>query len=114
MRLMLVMCFMWGLSMVGIPSFAQDAMIERVLRAQVFNKAFEGFAVYQVTIEQDQPQADGSREVVAVASGTFSDQVQRIKALFLIVGEEVIGGQFIEGTGLPPCRAVAESGRSSL
>jgi len=98
----------------SLPSFAQDAMVERVLRAQVFNKAFEGFASYLVTIETDESQADGSREVTAVASGKFSDQVQRIKVLFLIVGEQVIGGQVLEGQGLPPCLAHEESRLSSL
>lgn len=99
----------WG----SAPLFAQDAELERVLRAQVFNKAFEGFDYYYVTIEDDQPQADGSREVTAVASGKFLDQVQRMKVLFLVVGSQVIGSQLLEGSGLPPC-LVPEQGHSSL
>ena len=114
------MCVLVGVSLVVLclematPAVAQDAMIERVLRAQVFNKAFDGFDYYYVTIENDQAQADGSREVTAVASGKFSDHVQRIKVLFLIVGEQVIGGQVLEGEGLPPCLASEESRSSSL
>lgn len=113
------MCVLVGVSLVvaclvgATPTLAQDAMIERMLRARVFNKAFEGFASYQVTIEEDQPQADGSREVMAVASGQFLDHVQRMKVVFLIVGEQVIGGQVLEDAGLPPCLAPEQS-RSSL
>lgn len=114
MRVIIATVLLAGLCAVGIPSFAQDAMIEQVLRMQVFDKAFEGFDWYNVLIEDDQPQADGSREVTAVASGKFSDRVQRLKVLFLIVGELVIGGQVLEGTGLPPCVAPQESGASSL
>lgn len=103
-----------GLLAVGLPVHAQDAGLERLLRAQVFNKAFEGFDLYHVVIEDDQAQSDGSREVTAVASGKFFDQTQRIKGLFLIVGERVIGGQVLEGTGLPPCLAYEDSRKSSL
>ncbi len=99
---------------IGVPCFAQDAMIERVLRTQVFDTAFEGFDSYFVLIEEDQRQNDGSREVLATASGKFSDRVQRYRILFLIVGEQVIGGQVLEGTGLPPCLAPPESSASSL
>lgn len=99
---------------IGAPCFAQDATIERVLRTQVFDTAFEGFDSYYVVIEEDQPQDDGSREVLATASGKFSDRIQRFKILFLIVGEQIIGGQVLEGTGLPPCQAPPQSRASSL
>jgi hypothetical protein len=85
--------------------FGQDVALEQVLRTQIFNKLFEGFDYYHVTIEGDVFQSDGSREVTAVASGKFLDRVQRVKALFLVVGEQVIGGQVLEGSGLPPCSA---------
>lgn len=101
------------LLLVSAPLWAQDAVLEGLLRTQVFNKAFEGFDSYYVTIEDDQPQADGSREVTAVASGKFLDHVQRMKVLFLVVGDRVIGGQLLEGSGLPPCLA-PEQGHSSL
>jgi len=93
---------------------AQDVALESTLRTQVFNKAFEGFDYYHVTIENDQRQEDGSREVTAVASGKFLDYTKRMKVLFLIVNEQVIGGQVLEGTGLPPCLASGESHSSSL
>ena len=101
------------LFLVSTPLWAQDATPERILRTQVFNKAFEGFDYYYVTIETDQSQSDGSREVTAVASGKFLDHVQRMKVLFLVVGDRVIGGQLLEGSGLPPCLA-PEQDRSSL
>ena len=82
---------------------ADEAVLERVLRTQVFNRVFEGFDYYYVTIEDDSPQADGSREVTAVASCRFLQNAKRLKVLLLIVGEQVIGGQVLEGTGLPPC-----------
>lgn len=88
---------------------APDESLERLLRAQVFNRVFEGFDYYYVTIEDDQPQADGSREVTAVASGRFLQNSKRMKVLFLIVGNQVIGGQVLEGAGLPPCLAPEES-----
>jgi hypothetical protein len=50
--------------------------------------------------------------VTAVASGNFLQSKKRMKVLFLIVGGQVIGGQILEGTGLPPC--VSSSPSSSL
>lgn len=88
---------------------AKDDSLERLLRAQVFNRAFEGFASYYVTIEDDQPQADGSREVIAVASGGFLQNAKRMKVLILIAGNQIIGGQMLEEAGLPPCLASEES-----
>jgi hypothetical protein len=85
--------------------FGQDVALEQVLRTHIFNQLFEGFDYYHVTIEEEVFQSDGSREVIAVASGTFLGRVQRVKALFLVVGEQVIGGQVLEGSGLPPCSA---------
>lgn len=89
----------------GSAVWAADDSLERLLRAQAFNREFEGFDSYYVMIEADQPQADGSHEVLAVASGKLSDNIKRMKVLFLIVGEQIIGGQVLEGTGLPPCLA---------
>lgn len=102
----LVMC---SLLLRGLPVFGQDPMIEQLLRAQVFNRAFEGFSYYHITIEDDRPQADGSREVTAVASGTFLQNTKRIKVLLVIVGDQVVGGQVLEGADLPPCRSAEQS-----
>lgn len=96
------------------PCSASDAMIEQVLRAQVFDNAFEGFDYYHVTIEADDPQPDGSREVTAVASGKFLDRIQRVKALFLIVDGQIVGGQVLETNGLPPCLPQVSGSASSL
>lgn len=96
------------------PANAQDQTLERLLRAQAFNQEFEGYDHYQVTIETDQLQPDGSREVTAVASGKFLEHVQRLKVLFLIVGDRVIGGQILEKDGLPPCSASPPSHGRSL
>lgn len=96
----------------GPVATASDDPLERLLRAEVFNRAFEGFDYYYVTIEADHPQTDGSREVIAVASGRFLENTKRLKVLFLIVGAQVIGGQVLEGTGLPPCLAPEESRQS--
>ncbi|MEW6543454.1 MAG: hypothetical protein AB1411_07570 [Nitrospirota bacterium] len=85
------------------PAGAQDQTLERLLRAQAFNQEFEGYDHYQVTIEADRSQQDGSREVTAVASGRFLEHVKRLKVLFLIVGDQVVGGQILEQQGLPPC-----------
>jgi hypothetical protein len=93
----------------GLAIADPDNSLERLLRVQVFNRAFEGFDYYYVTIEDDQPQADGSREVTAVASGRFLQNTKRMKVLLLIVGNQVIGGQVLEGAGLPPCLAPEES-----
>jgi hypothetical protein len=105
----LVAIFSCVLLHTGLAIAAPDDSLERLLRAQVFNRAFEGFDYYYVTIEGDQPQADGSREVTAVASGRFFQHSKRMKVLFLIVGNQVIGGQVLGGTGLPPCLAPEES-----
>jgi hypothetical protein len=91
------------------PLLGQDAKLEQALRAQVFNQVFDGFEFYRVIIEDDQTQADGSREVTAVASGKFLDNTKRVKVLFLIIGEQVIGGQVLEETGLPPCVSLSPS-----
>lgn len=109
MRILVGVALIAGLVALHCTGFAEDAALERVLRTQVFNKVFEGFESYYVIIEQDQAQSDGSREVTAVASGKFLDRVQRLKVLFLVVGEQVIGGQVLEGSGLPPCLAPEES-----
>jgi hypothetical protein len=93
---------------------ADEATLERLLRAQAFNKEFEGFDHYQVAIEADQPQPDGSREVTAVASGHFLGQVQRLKVLFLVLGDQVVGGQVLEKDGLPPCTSSSHGGKKSL
>ena len=113
MRMIFAAALVAGMLAASSPSLAQDLTLERVLRTQVFNKVFEGFEYYYVTIQEIQAQSDGSREVTAVASGRFLDRVQRVKVLFLVVGEQVIGGQVLEGSGLPPCLA-PEGSHSSL
>lgn len=98
----------------GSGVWAADDSLERLLRAQAFNREFEGFDTYYVKIEADQPQPDGSHEVLAVASGKFSDNTKRMKVLFLIVDGHIVGGQVLEGTGLPPCLASEHRPPSSL
>ena len=112
MRIAFAIVFVVGLMIIEVPANAQDAVLESVLRTQVFNKVFEGFDFYHLDIEEDRAQSDGSREVMVVASGRFLDQTQRMKVLVLIVGGQVIGGQVLEGTGLPPCLS-GESNRAS-
>jgi hypothetical protein len=84
-------------------SYAEDASLVTLLRAQVFNKMFDGFDYYHVMIESDLTRATGEHEVTAVASGKFLDQTRRVKILFLIAAETVIGGRVLEEQGLPPC-----------
>lgn len=98
----------------GSGVWAADESLERLLRAQAFNREFEGFDSYYVRIEADQPQPDGSHEVLAVASGKFSDHTKHMKVLFLIVDGHIVGGQVLEGTGLPPCLAHEHRPSSSL
>lgn len=98
----------------GTAGWGSDDSLERLLRAQAFNREFEGFDSYYVKIEADQPQPDGSHEVLAVASGKFSDNTKRMKVLFLIVNGLIVGGQVLEGTGLPPCLAPEHRSSSSL
>jgi hypothetical protein len=114
MRIALAIVLMSGLLLMGEKGNAQDTVLEGVLRSQVFNKVFEGFDFYHLVIEEDHAQSDGSREVTVVASGKFLENTKRMKVLFLIVGEQVIGGQVLEGTGLPPCLTPEESRKSSL
>lgn len=82
---------------------AEDASLVTLLRAQAFNKMFDGFDYYHVTIERDVEQAEGEHEVTAVASGKFLDQTRRVTVLFLVVGETVVGGQVLDEQGLPRC-----------
>ncbi len=98
----------------GSEVWAVDDSLERLLRAQAFNREFEGFDSYYVRIEADQPQPDGSHEVLAVAGGKFSDNTKRMKVLFLIMDGHIVGGQVLEGTGLPPCLAQEHRPSSSL
>ncbi|MBI5855612.1 MAG: hypothetical protein HZB35_10380 [Nitrospirae bacterium] len=93
---------------------AEMPSLETLLRAQAFNKEFEGFEYYRVVIEADQVQSDGTREVVAVASGRFLEHVQRLKVLFLVVGDQVVGGQILEKNGLPPCVSSSHTSNRSL
>ena len=97
-----------------VPAFADESLLVPLLRVQAFNKVFEGFDFYHVTIESDLVQADGSHEVTAVASGTFLEHTRRIKALFLVVGDTVIGGQVLEEKGVPPCIPSSGTHASSL
>lgn len=114
MRKLLTVMLQMFLLAGGSQAFAADDSLERLLRAQAFNREFEGFDSYFVIVEEDHPQADGSHEVVAVASGKFSDNMKRMKVLFLIVDDHIIGGQVLEGTGLPPCLAPEHRPSSSL
>jgi hypothetical protein len=114
MRTLLLLIIVSWLFLGMASAFAQDVALEGLLRAQVFNKEFEGFDFYHVVIEEDHSQSDGSREVLAVASGKFSGNLKRLKVLFLIVDDHILGGQVLEGTGLPPCLAPVESRSSAL
>lgn len=97
-----------------VPAFADEPALVALLRVQAFNKVFEGFEFYNVTIENDLAQADGTHEVTAVASGTFLQNTRHVKALFLVVGDTVIGGQVLEEKGLPPCISSSGTRASSL
>jgi hypothetical protein len=114
MRTLLVLMLGCWLVLGGTSAFAQDVVLEGLLRTQVFNKEFEGFDFYHVIIEEDHVQSDGSREVLAVASGKFSGNLKRLKVLFLIIDDHILGGQVLEGRGLPPCLAPVESHSSAL
>lgn len=92
----------------GLSAAVSDQSLEQLLRGHTFDHAFEGFDYYSVTILEDRSQADGSREVTAVASGRFLQNTKRLKILFLLVGNHVIGGQVLDETGLPPCHASDE------
>ena len=92
----------------GLSAAAPDQSLEQLLREHTFNHAFEGFDYYSVTIEEDRSQADGSREVTAVASGRFLENTKRLKILFLLVGNHVIRRQVLEEAGLPPCHGFEE------
>jgi hypothetical protein len=97
------------------PAWAgDDATLRTLLRAQAFNKEFEGFNSYDVLIEEDRAFDNGSREVTAVAVGKFLGNQKRLKVLFLIAGDHIIGGQILEGTELPPCAVSDNHPVSSL
>ncbi|CAI4030522.1 hypothetical protein DNFV4_00950 [Nitrospira tepida] len=97
------------------PAWAgNDTALRTLLRAQAFNKEFEGFDSYDVLIEEDRAFDNGSREVTAVAVGKFLDHHKRLKVLFLVAGDLIIGGQILEGTDLPPCVASGNHPASSL
>ena len=98
----------------GTAGWGADDSLERLLRAQAFNRNSKGFDFYYVKIEADQPQPDGSHEVLATASGKFSDNTTRMKVLFLIMNGFIVGGQILEGIGLPPCLAPEYRSSSSL
>jgi hypothetical protein len=105
----LVAIFSCVLLHTGLAIAAPDDSLERLLRAQVFNRAFEGFDYYYVMIEDNQLQADGSREAIAVAGGIFLRHSKRRKVLFLIVGNQVIGGKCWKRGGAPLSRTRRES-----
>lgn len=96
------------------PTVADDSSLVALLRAQAFNRMFDGFEYYYVKIESDIIGSDGTHEVTAVASGKFLDQVKRVKVLVLVVGDTLVGGQVLESTGLPPCIVSAHPPESSL
>ena len=87
----------------GLSAAASDQSLEQLIRGHTFNDAGEGSDFYSITILEDRSQTDGSREVVAVASGRFLERTRRLKILFLLAGNQVIGGQVLEETGLPAC-----------
>ncbi|MDP3089975.1 MAG: hypothetical protein Q8N04_04815 [Nitrospira sp.] len=108
MRLWLATMLTCTILHTGLSIAAPDQSLEQLLRGHTFNHAFEGFDYYSVTIEEDRSQADGSREVTAVASGRFLENAKRLKILFLPVGNHVIGRQVLEEAGLPPCHGSEE------
>jgi hypothetical protein len=95
-------------------SHAEDAPLVTLLRAQAFNKMFDGFDYYHVRIERDVTDAHGAHEVTAVASGKFLDQTRRVTARFRVVGETVVGGQVLNEQGLPPCLFSVQPREESL
>ncbi|HBR49279.1 MAG TPA: hypothetical protein DEA71_04265 [Nitrospira sp.] len=95
-------------------SHAEDAPLVPLLRAQAFNKLFDGFDYYHVRIERDVININGEHEVTAVASGKFFDQTRRVKVQFLVVGETIVGGQVLEEQGLPPCLLSVQPREESL
>ena len=95
-------------------SYAEDAPLITLLRAQAFNKLFDGFDYYHVRIERDVTKTNGEHEVTAVASGKFFDQTRRVKIQFLVVGETVVGGQVLEEQELPPCLLTVRPREESL
>ena len=99
-KVLTTMTVLWCLA---APTYAEDPPMVTLLRAQAFNKMFDGFDSYHVRIERDVTNTDGEHEVTAVASGKFLDQTRRVKVQFLVVGETVVGGQVLEEQGLPPC-----------
>jgi L-rhamnose isomerase len=96
------------------PARAEEPPLETLLRTQVFNKVFEGFDFYQVTIERDVANTDGTREVTAEAKGKFFDHTRRLKALFQLDGQTIIAGQVLEEEGLPACSASSAHHGSEL
>ena len=95
-------------------SHAEDTSLVTLLRAQAFNKLFDGFDYYPVRIERDVTNTNGEHEVTAVASGKFLDQTRRVTARFRVVGETVVGGQVLNEQGLPPCLLSVQPGEESL
>jgi hypothetical protein len=112
--LLLLMCILMVCVCPASQSQAEDASLVTLLRAQAFNKMFDGFDSYHVSIERDVLTTDGEHEVTAVASGKFLDQTRRVKAQFLVVGETVVGGQVLEERGLPPCVLSVQPREESL
>lgn len=95
-------------------AYAEDASLVALLRTQAFNQLFDGFDYYRVTIERDVAKENGEHEVTAVASGKFLDQTRRVRILFLLAGETVVGGRVLEEQGLPPCVLSARPREDSL
>lgn len=114
MRVFAAVSLLCGALLSSLPGYAQDDMVEQILRTRVFNRAFEGFAYYSVMIEEDRLQADGSREVTAVASGRFLENTKHVKVLVLMVDEQIIGSQVLQEQSLPPCLASEQGPSSSL
>lgn len=102
-----VVCMVSALAVSAPAVWAQDAALEQLLRQKVLNQQFEGFDFYDVIIEDDRADSNGARIVTVVARGRFLQQEKWMKALILLAGEQVIGGEILEGHDLPPCRAGA-------
>jgi hypothetical protein len=96
MRTVLLLIWFMGLLFGVTPARADVVALEGLLRVQVLDYEFVGFDRYQVTIESDQQQPDGFREVTAVASAQSPDCRQRLKVLLLVIGDQVVGGQILE------------------
>lgn len=86
-------------------SASSQAALLTLLRThpQGFDKKFEGFSSYTIIVHEIAPQIDGSQLVTAEARGTFLGLEKRMTVLFLIMGDQILGGQILSATDLQPC-----------